>query len=79
MLSLTTGAPKDAWAGGALGDIERGLWPLQFGVLRFLGFQVLRPNVVYGPAQMDDVQRDQALERYRARLAALDDETPLSL
>ena len=79
MLSLTTGAKEDAWAGGTLGGIEQVIWPLQFGVLAFLGFQVLKPNVVFGPAHMDDEERAEALARYRTRLSTLASEAPISL
>ncbi len=79
LLSLTTGANEDAWADGILGDIDRALWPIQFGILGFLGFQVFKPNVVFGPARMSDAQRAQALALYRSRLATLADETPIKL
>jgi len=55
------------------------LWPIQFGILGFLGFQVFKPNVVFGPARMSDAQRAQALALYRSRLATLADETPIKL
>jgi putative NADPH-quinone reductase len=61
LLSLATGANEDPWAGGVLGDIDRALWPIQFGILGFLGFQVLKPNVVFGPARMSDAQRARSL------------------
>ena len=79
LLSLTTGAKEDAWAGGMLGEIDRALWPLHFGILGFLGFQVLKPNVVYGPARMSDAQRAEALAIYRTRLATIADEAPIKL
>ena len=79
MLSLTTGAMEDAWAGGTLGEIDRVVWPIQFGILAYLGFQVLKPNVVFGPAHMEDNERADALARYRTRLSGIASETPISL
>ena len=79
LLSLTTGAGKDAWVGGRLGEIDRALWPLQFGVLGFLGFQVLQPNVVFGPAQMSDEHRAMSIALYRTRLTTIAGEAPIKL
>ena len=79
LLSLTTGAKEDEWAGGTLGDIDWALRPIQFGILRYLGFQVLTPNVVFGPARMNDAERADELARYRMRLADIADEPPIEV
>lgn len=48
MLSVTTGAPEEAFGPGARGgDPETMLWPLQYS-LHYLGFEVLRPFLTYG-------------------------------
>ena len=49
-LSLTTGGPQASYAkGGFNGDLDGILLPVQRGILRFRGFEVLAPHVVFGP------------------------------
>jgi NAD(P)H dehydrogenase (quinone) len=51
MLALTTGGPAPAYAkGGVNGDIGAILRPVQRGMLQFVGFEVLAPQIVYGPS-----------------------------
>lgn len=51
MLSLTTGGPSEVYEkGGWNGDIEAILRPIQRGILEFVGFSILAPHIVYGPA-----------------------------
>ncbi|CAG0908576.1 unnamed protein product, partial [Cyprideis torosa] len=53
MLSLTTGAPQEAYQeDGFNGDISGILRPIHRGILAFTGFSVLQPNIVYGPAHL---------------------------
>src|SRR6202142_1330282 len=57
MLSLTTGGPAPAYVrGGFNGDINAILRPVQRGMLQFVGFEVLAPQIVYGPVRL---QQDQ--------------------
>ncbi len=52
MLSLTTGGPAPAYLkGGFNGDIHAILRPIQRGILQFVGFEVLAPQIVYGPVR----------------------------
>ncbi|KAK2143220.1 hypothetical protein LSH36_863g00035 [Paralvinella palmiformis] len=76
VLSFTTGSKRDYYGEkGIMGDINVILWPLQNGGLRFNGFDVLAPNVVYGLDAHLDSQK--ALDVWRRRLERIFDEQPL--
>jgi len=91
MLSITTGGVEEAFAvqddslrvfhegHGFHGDINRILRPIQRGILRFTGFDVLRPNIVYGPARLTDEQRQQHLDAYASRLRGIAEELPIEV
>ena len=80
MLSLTTGGGEEHYRrGGFNGDMMGILRPIHRGMLQFVGFDVLAPHIVYGPAHMDDRQRLAALEHYRQRLACIDEEQPIEV
>jgi len=80
MLSLTTGGPPEAYRpDGFNGDLAGVLRPIHRGMLRFVGFDVLAPQVVYGPARMTDEQRRAELARYAQRLSAIAHESPIEV
>ena len=80
MLSFTTGGPAPAYKkGGFNGDIEAILRPIHRGMLQFVGFDVLAPNIVYGPARLSDEERRQALASYASRLQSITDEPPIDV
>jgi len=57
LLSLTTGGQEGAYRKGAFnGDIAATLRPIQRGMLQFVDFDVLEPQIVYGPARLADEQ-----------------------
>src|SRR5581483_12059572 len=65
LLSITTGGPAPAYVkGGPQGDINAILRPMQRGMLQFVGFEVLAPQIIYGPVRMDDSQRKELLTAY---------------
>lgn len=77
LLSITTAAyPQMCSATGINGDIDVILWPLQQGVLRFVGFEALEPNIVWSATYTDDAGRRKALDAYQARLLRLSEERP---
>ncbi|XP_051794806.1 NAD(P)H dehydrogenase [quinone] 1-like isoform X2 [Acanthochromis polyacanthus] len=79
MLSFSTGASQIMFQpDGFHGDINVVLWPLQNGILRFCGFQVLAPQIFYSPAHNPPAVRTSMLEGWRARLKGLMLEKPLS-
>jgi NAD(P)H dehydrogenase (quinone) len=78
MLSLTVGGPATMYGPDGLnGDIDRLLYPIQHGMLRFTGFDVLPPVIAWQPARVGDEARQAYLEQYRQRLLALATTTPL--
>jgi len=80
MLSLTTGGGEEHYRpGGFNGDMLGILRPIHRGMLQFVGFDVLTPQIVYGPAHMDDRQRAAELERYRLRLMHIAEEIPMDV
>lgn len=80
MLSLTTGGPQQAYLKGAFnGDIDAILRPIHRGMLQFVGFEVLAPQIVYGPVRLEQAQRTELLSAYAARLNRIADEQPLDV
>jgi NAD(P)H dehydrogenase (quinone) len=80
LLSLTTGGPEEAYlSGGFNGDIMAILRPIQRGMLQFVGFDVLMPQIAYAPVRMTDEERMQHLAAYAARLRQITDESPINI
>jgi len=78
MLSLTTGGPAANYQrDGFTGDIEAILRPIQRGMLYFVGFDVLTPNIVFSPARIEAGDREAALARYAERLRGIEKEQPI--
>lgn len=79
LLSLTTGGPKEAYLpDGFNGDIHGILRPIHRGILEFVGFKVLRPNIVWGPTHLSNGERIAQLEEYSMRLRSLHKEQTIS-
>ncbi len=80
LLALTTGGPEESYRpGGRNGDIMGILRPIHRGILAFTGFSVLAPQIVYGPAHLDDSARKEALAAWSVRLAGLESERPIDV
>ncbi|HKP26503.1 MAG TPA: NAD(P)H-dependent oxidoreductase [Dongiaceae bacterium] len=81
LLSLTTGGSGEAayQPGGFNGDINGILRPIQRGMLEFVGFDVLRPQIVHGPAQATEEQRKAHLTAWRERLKQITQEEPIAV
>ncbi len=81
LLSLTTGGSGETAyrPDGFNGDINGVLRPIQRGMLQFLGYDVLRPQIVYGPAQMTQEQRAAALAAWRERLRQIAQEEAIEV
>jgi putative NADPH-quinone reductase len=62
--------------GGFNGDIHAILRPIQRGMLQFVGFEVLAPQIIYGPVRMEQGQRDDLLAAYSERLKNIASEKP---
>lgn len=80
LLSLTTGGPEEAYLrDGLQGDIHNMLKPIHRGMLRFTGFHVLRPQIIYGPARQSAAMREQELDQWRNRLMEVFNEAPVEI
>ncbi len=80
MLSLTTGAPEDAWIdGGRHGDIHGVLRPIHRGVFQYLGFDVLAPQVSCSVSRVGDAERRAMLEAWGRRLEGVFAEAPMDV
>ncbi|MFA5120788.1 NAD(P)H-dependent oxidoreductase [Zavarzinia sp.] len=77
LLSVTIGGPPENYRkGGFNGDITAILRPIHRGILQFLGFEVLAPELHHGPARATPEQRSAWLAAWQARLAAIGQESP---
>ena len=56
---------------GAYGSLEQALFPIHHGILNFVGFTVLEPFFVYGPARLSNDERLSHLSDYRERIQRL--------
>ena len=81
LLSLTTGGEGAAayQPGGFNGDINGILRPIQRGMLEFVGYDVLKPQIVWGPAQITEEKRKAALAAWRERLTQIAQEEPTTV
>ncbi|MDY6804256.1 MAG: NAD(P)H-dependent oxidoreductase [Cyanobacteriota bacterium] len=78
MLSLTTGGPATMYSSTGLnGDIGQILFPINHGILYFVGMQVLPPFIAWAPARVGDEGRQKYLQEYKERLLSLDYIEPL--
>jgi NAD(P)H dehydrogenase (quinone) len=69
LLSLTTGGPPTIYSPRGLnGDIDTLLFPIQHGMLSFVGFDVLSPFVAYAVARSSQEQRQELLRVYSDKL-----------
>jgi NAD(P)H dehydrogenase (quinone) len=79
-MSVTTGGPGPVYTqDGRNGDIHAILRPVQGGMLRFTGFEVLAPNLCFGPARATPEQRAQWLKDYATRLHRIAEEKPIDV
>jgi NAD(P)H dehydrogenase (quinone) len=80
LLSLTTGGPEEAYReGGFNGDIAAILRPIHRGMLQFVGFDVLAPQIVYAPVRMTDEQRQHYMTAYAKRLKKIAQESSIDI
>jgi len=80
LVSLTTGGPESAYRKGAWnGDIDAILRPVQRGILRFTGWDVLAPHIVYAPVRIMPEERSAALAAWADRLRAIASEHPIDV
>lgn len=80
LLSLTTGGPVEAYLkGGFNGDMDAILRPIQRGILQFLGFDVLAPQIHYGPVRASEEECRTWLAGWEQRLLRISAELPIEV
>ena len=78
MLAITTGCyPTMCGSDGINGNLDVILWPIQNGILRFVGCEVLPPFIAWSVAHKDNGARLRDVERYDQRLRTLAETEPL--
>ena len=80
LLSLTTGGPRESYTpDGFNGGIDGILRPVQRGMLQFVGFDVLAPQINYGPVRLSPEARAAALTAWADRLGNIATENPIEV
>ena len=75
LLSLTTGGPPEGYdVDGANGDLLGILRPIHRGMLEFTGFEVLAPQIHYGPVRAEPAEREAWLAAWAERLRHIEEE-----
>ncbi|MDP6565701.1 MAG: NAD(P)H-dependent oxidoreductase [Alphaproteobacteria bacterium] len=78
MISLTTGGGRGAFSkDGISGDIHAILEPVNHGILRFNGFDVVPPFIAWAAAHVDDERREGYLRDYVERLLTIGETEPI--
>lgn len=78
LLSLTTGGAEESYLKDGLhGDLEGILKPVHRGMLEFVGFSVLAPQVVYAPVRQHAEERETVLNDWGERLSRIFEEEPV--
>ncbi len=73
LVLTTTGGPIEVFANdGLFGHIDAFLFPINRGVLEFVGYDALEPVITFGPAHLDPAQRAQALNAVRQAFDGLE-------
>ncbi|MBG04854.1 MAG: NADPH quinone oxidoreductase [Rhodospirillaceae bacterium] len=79
MLSLTTGGgPGPFSEGGITGDIHTHLNSINYGIFRFVGFDVLPPFIAWAPARIGEARRKDNIEQYVERVLAIPETEPIA-
>jgi NAD(P)H dehydrogenase (quinone) len=60
-------------------DLHARLRSIQRGILRFTGWDVLEPNIVYAPVRVSDEERQTWLKNWPTRLRAIESEKPIDV
>jgi NAD(P)H dehydrogenase (quinone) len=80
LLSFTTGGPAEAYAkDGFNGDVNAIIRPVHRGILQFVGFSVLAPNIVHNPVKLEERERNVLLDQWAERLSYIEYEEPITI
>ncbi|MEC8164581.1 MAG: NAD(P)H-dependent oxidoreductase [Pseudomonadota bacterium] len=79
MLSLTTGGgPEPFSEGGITGEINTHFNSINYGIFRFVGFDVLPPFVAWAPARIGEARQKDNIEQYVERVLAIPETEPIA-
>lgn len=81
LISVTTGTEFEAYQYGGFhnGDMDSILRPIHRGMLEFVGFSVLEPQVSYAVAHKTDEERKAELKKWRERLKYIFEEKSINI
>ncbi|HBX19810.1 MAG TPA: flavodoxin family protein [Porphyromonadaceae bacterium] len=80
LLSLTTGSSESYYAkDGDYGDINGILKPIHRGILEYVGFSVLQPQLNYEVAHLTDAERKVLLQKWSERLKTIFEEEEMQV
>jgi putative NADPH-quinone reductase len=68
LLSITTGGPEKNYLRAKYGSTSEILHPIQVGILEFVGFSVLPPEINFSIERITDEERQVVLEKWSSRL-----------
>ena len=75
MAIFTTGGPEIAYGEkGKNGTIEQTLFPINHGMLYFVGMNVIEPFIAYSPARLSDEERKNLLEKLKSKIENIEKE-----
>lgn len=73
MIAVTTGSPDDWFGVDRINpEIKEILFHINFGVLYFVGFDMLEPFVAWQPSHVSQKKREGYLEKYKERLLTME-------
>ena len=79
MASLTTGGGPAVFSKDSLnGDLDMILFPINHGIFRFTGFDVVPPFVAWSPARVSVEKREAYLAAYLQRLLTIGETEPIA-
>ena len=79
MLSLTTGGGPGPFSEGEItGDINTHFNSINYGIFRFVGFDVLPPFVAWAPARIGEARQKDNIEQYVERVLAIPETEPIA-
>lgn len=79
MLSFTTGSTEDGYTKEhPQGLIRDALFPIH-GSLKYVGFDILEPNIVYAPVRKSQEEREKLLQDYTNRLNKIEHEPAIAI
>lgn len=71
LLSVSIGGSEETYQENAAGSLEKILFPIEFGTLRYVGFDVLPPILAFSADYGDPARRAEVIAKVRERLSAL--------